>query len=108
MLFHERSYFSQAEVARIAGFSRQFIANEIKRGNLVAVRRGRKTIISRTHLESWLSTKPSAEAAAADLAATATHGEPPAPATDTARIAAALETIATELAGIRAMMERGR
>ncbi len=57
--------FSVEEAAKAAGLGRTLIFQEIRNGNLIARKIGRRTVILREDLERWLKSRPSARVQAA-------------------------------------------
>ncbi len=52
--------FSVDEAAKAAGVGRTLTFQEIRDGNLIARKIGRRTIILREDLEAWLKSRPAA------------------------------------------------
>jgi excisionase family DNA binding protein len=50
----ERLAYSVAEAARLTGLSRDLLYDEMRRGNLLYVKVGRRRVITRQHLEQFL------------------------------------------------------
>ena len=50
----ERLSYSVAEVARLTGLSRDLLYDEMRRGNLLYVKVGRRRLITRQHLQQFL------------------------------------------------------
>lgn len=54
----DRLAFNVTEAALVAGFGRNTIYNEVAAGRLVARKFGRRTVISRADLETWINSLP--------------------------------------------------
>jgi excisionase family DNA binding protein len=50
----ERLAYSVAEAARLTGLSRDLLYDEMRRGNLLYVKVGRRRVITRQHLQQFL------------------------------------------------------
>jgi excisionase family DNA binding protein len=50
----ERLAYSVDEVARLTGLSRDLLYDEMRRGNLLYVKVGRRRVITRQHLQQFL------------------------------------------------------
>jgi excisionase family DNA binding protein len=50
----ERLAYSVAEAARLTGLSRDLLYDEMRRGNLLYVKVGRRRVITRKHLQQFL------------------------------------------------------
>jgi len=55
--------YSIAELSKLTGLGRTLVFAEIKSGRLIARKAGRRTIILRSDLESWLASLPAARPA---------------------------------------------
>lgn len=113
-----KQVLSIEEAAGESGLSAMTLRRAVKARRLPVVRIGRRVLIQRGNFDAFLRgeaapvsrplTDNELEAKLAAFAGPA-HGEPsPAPISDAARIATALEAVVMELAGIRAILEKAR
>jgi excisionase family DNA binding protein len=63
----ERLAYSVDEAAHLTGLSRDLLYDEMRRGNLVYLKIGRRRLITRQHLEQFLGITPSTPDAPAPL-----------------------------------------
>ena len=63
----ERLAYSVDEAARLTGLSRDLLYDEMRRGNLVYLKIGRRRLITRQHLEQFLGITASTPSAPAPL-----------------------------------------
>lgn len=98
------AYLSIAEICERTGFSRSFVAREMKRGNLQFSRIGRRVRVSASWFHNWMRGLHSPEPTSEEWEAT--NPTPPDP---MANLQSRVDEIANVLTGIASRMEeRGK